>query len=90
MARDEDNDDHEPYPYTDSSPNINKPISVNINSAKRFASDYGTDNEVERIAVKNLSDQSIKGAERQRQQELSSDKLHSQGGGGNSGEKDRA
>ena len=72
----DEQDDNEPYPYTDTSPNINnKQLSVNYNSAKRFASDYGTDNEVERVAVKNLSAQSIKGARMQRQHVMSSENL---------------
>ena len=56
-------DGDDAYPYTNPSPQINKPTYVTSTSGKRFLSEYGTDNEVERVAVQNLSANSIKAAQ---------------------------
>ncbi len=56
-----DNDgDDDAYPYSSPSPAITKP---HISASGRFVSEYGTDNEIEKVAVQNLSAQSIKGAQ---------------------------
>ena len=58
-------DEDDVYPYSNPSPMISKPQNVGGLSQKRFESAYGTDNEVERAAVANLSAVSIRNASHQ-------------------------
>lgn len=48
----DDNEKSDAYPYEDANSPVARRSGVDLSSAKkRFASEYGTDNEVERAAV---------------------------------------
>ena len=51
------------YPYANPSPVINKPTIVGGLSQKRFISEYGTDGEIEKVAVANLSQSAMRNAQ---------------------------